>query len=128
MKDDLADALIPVFWARDHIPVLRERLLNWQRRFPYEVVAERDPVQADMDLVIARLRTPLDPLIIGDGSVLFISLSSLAANFVQASALPPPGTRNSHRIGDLSEQSSCLTRILRRRLLNLFVEFHDAAS
>jgi hypothetical protein len=61
-------------------------------------------------------------------SVLFISLSSLAANFVQASALPPPGTPNSHRIGDLSEKSSCLTRILRRRLLNLFVEFHDAAS
>jgi hypothetical protein len=24
--------------------------------------------------------------------------------------------------------ASCLTRILRRRLLNLFVEFHDAAS
>jgi hypothetical protein len=66
MKDDLADALIPVFWARDHIPVLQERLLSWQRRYPYEVVAERDPVQADMDLVIARLRTPLDPLIIGD--------------------------------------------------------------
>jgi hypothetical protein len=35
--------------------------------------------------------------------ILFISLTSLAANFVQASALPPPGTRNSHRIGDLSE-------------------------
>jgi len=32
MKDDLADVLIPVFWARDHIPVLQERLLNWQRR------------------------------------------------------------------------------------------------
>ena len=31
-------------------------------------------------------------------SVLLISLSSLAANFVQASVLPPPGTRNSHRI------------------------------
>jgi hypothetical protein len=30
--------------------------------------------------------------------LLFISLSSLAANFVQASALPPPGTRNSHCI------------------------------
>jgi hypothetical protein len=30
--------------------------------------------------------------------VLFISLSSLAANFVQASVLLPPGTRNSHRI------------------------------
>jgi hypothetical protein len=66
MKDDLANALIPVFWARDHIPLLQERLLNWQRRYPYEVVAERDPVQAGMDLVVARLRTPLDPLIIGD--------------------------------------------------------------
>ena len=33
MKDDLADALIPVFWAGDHIPVLQERLLNWQRRY-----------------------------------------------------------------------------------------------
>ncbi len=42
MKDDLADALIPVFWARNHIPVLQERLLNWQRRYPYEVVAERN--------------------------------------------------------------------------------------
>lgn len=53
---------------------------------------------------------------------------SLVANFVQASALPPPGTRSSLPISDLPEQSSCLTRILRRRLLNLFVEFHDAAS
>jgi len=35
-----------------------------------------------------------------------------------------PGTRNNHRIGDLAEQSSCLTRILQQR----FVEFHDAAS
>ena len=32
MKDDLADAIIPVFWARDHIPVLQERLLNCERR------------------------------------------------------------------------------------------------
>jgi uncharacterized membrane protein len=31
-------------------------------------------------------------------------------------------------IGPTSEQSSCLSRILRRRLLSLFVEFHDAAS
>jgi hypothetical protein len=45
MKDDLADALIPVFWTRDHVPVLQERLLNWQRRYPYEVIAERDPVR-----------------------------------------------------------------------------------
>lgn len=62
------------------------------------------------------------------GQRTLFSLSSLAANLVQASALLQPGTRSSLRIGDLSEQSSCLTRILRRRLLNLFVEFHDAAS
>jgi hypothetical protein len=36
-------------------------------------------------------------------SVLFISPGFLAANSVQAYALPPPGTRNSHRIGELSE-------------------------
>jgi hypothetical protein len=46
--------------------VLQERLLGWQRRYPYEVAAEPDPLQADMQLLVARLRTPLDPLIIVD--------------------------------------------------------------
>lgn len=48
--------------------------------------------------------------------------------FLQASAPPPLETRSSLRISDLSEHAGCLTRILRRRLLNLFVEIHGAAS
>jgi hypothetical protein len=56
--------------------VLQERLLNWQHRYPYELVAERDPVQADTDLMIARLRTPLDPLIIGDVGAIINSVGT----------------------------------------------------
>jgi hypothetical protein len=61
------------------------------------------------------------------GSALFISLSSLAAILVQASALPPSGREAVIALA-IYLQSSCLIRILRRRLLNLFVEFRDAAS
>jgi hypothetical protein len=95
MKDDLADALIPVFWAREHIPVLQERLLKWQGSYSYDLVAERDPVQAGMDLVVARLRTPLDPLIIGDvGAIINSVRTGLDRSFGVGAASEPSGQRN----------------------------------
>jgi len=47
---------------------------------------------------------------------------------VQAYALPQALTQSSLGIDGLFEQSSHVSWILGRRLLNLFVEFHDAAS
>ena len=43
MKADLEDALVPVKWAEAKIPVLQERLLSWQRSYPYKIVCEPAP-------------------------------------------------------------------------------------
>jgi hypothetical protein len=66
MKADLDDALVPVKWAEAQIPILQERLSAWQRTYPYEIVAEPDPDGADRELLVAYLKKPLDPLIVGD--------------------------------------------------------------
>lgn len=78
MKADLEDALVPVKWAEAQIPILQERLLAWQRSYPYEIVAEPDPNQPDRELLIAYLKKPLDPLIIGDvGAIINSSRTGL---------------------------------------------------
>ena len=66
MKDDSLKLSFRSSGLQSTFPVLQERLLGWRRRYPYEVAAEPDPLQADMQLLVARLRTPLDPLIIVD--------------------------------------------------------------
>ena len=66
MRDDLQDALVPVKWAKAQIPILQERLISWQRTRPYELVMEDDPQRPDMELLVAYLKKPIDPLIIGD--------------------------------------------------------------
>jgi hypothetical protein len=66
MKADLEDALVPVTWARAQIPILQERLSAWQRSYPYELTTEPDPQQPDRELLVAYLKKPLDPLIVGD--------------------------------------------------------------
>ena len=66
MKADLADALIPVEWAEAQIPVLQQRLIDWNRSGPYEVIVEPEPQRPDRELLVAYLKKPLDPLIIGD--------------------------------------------------------------
>lgn len=71
MRRDLTDALTPVIWAEAQIPILQQRIAEWQRKDPYEVVAEADPVDSNWELVVAYLRKPLDPVIDGDvGSIM----------------------------------------------------------
>jgi hypothetical protein len=66
MQRDLEDALVPVKWAEAQIPALQQRLINWNRTGPYEVIVEPDPQRPDRELLVARLKKPLDPIIIGD--------------------------------------------------------------
>jgi hypothetical protein len=66
MRDDLEDVLVPVIWAKAQIPIFQDRLLTWQRSYPYEIVAEPDPDHPNRELLTAYLKKPLDPLIIGD--------------------------------------------------------------
>ena len=66
MRDDLLDAKAAADWAVAQIPILENRLKSWQRSRPYETIIELDPDSADKELLVAYLRTPLDPLIQGD--------------------------------------------------------------
>ena len=66
MRADLEDALVPVKWAEAQMPILRQRLIDWQHTNPYKIVAEPDPKRADRELLVAYLENTLDPLIIGD--------------------------------------------------------------
>ena len=66
MKAELEDALVPVKWADAQIPTLQQRLIDWNRSGPYEVIIEPDPQRSDRELLVAYLKKQLDPLIIGD--------------------------------------------------------------
>jgi hypothetical protein len=66
MRDDLLDAKAAVDWAEAQIPILQERLMNWQRERPYEIVPEPDPADKNWEFLVAYLGIPLDPLIHGD--------------------------------------------------------------
>jgi hypothetical protein len=66
MRDDLQDALVPVKWAEAQIPILKQRLIDWNRGGPYKIIVEPEPQQSDRELLVAYLKEPLDPLIIGD--------------------------------------------------------------
>jgi hypothetical protein len=66
MKADLEDALVPVKWAQAQIPTLVQRLIDWNRTGPYEVVVEPYPQRPDREALVAYLKKPLDPVIIGD--------------------------------------------------------------
>lgn len=66
MRSDLRGSWNAVRWADAHIQVLQERFVSWQRGAPYELVMERDLHDADWEFLVAYLRQPLDPLIVGD--------------------------------------------------------------
>ena len=40
MKADLEDALVPVKWAEAQVPILQQRLLEWNRSGPYRIIVE----------------------------------------------------------------------------------------
>jgi hypothetical protein len=91
VKVDLEDALIPVKWAEAQISIVRERLLAWQRSNPYEIVVEPDPWQSDRELVVAYLKKPVDPLIIGDVGAVINSVRT-ALNLMMAAVVARHGT------------------------------------
>ena len=71
MRDDLLEARNALRWAETHIPELQQRFIAWQRLYPYELVMEPDPKDVQWEFMVAYLRAPLDPLIIGDvGAIL----------------------------------------------------------
>jgi hypothetical protein len=74
MKDDLLDALVPVQWAQAQMPVLQDRILAWQRTYPFKIVTEPDPDRGDRELLVAYLEKPLDPLIVGDVGAMINSI------------------------------------------------------
>jgi hypothetical protein len=74
MKDDLLDALVPVKWAQAQMPVLQDRILAWQRTYPFKIVTEPDPDRGDRELLVAYLEKPLDPLIAGDVGAMINSI------------------------------------------------------
>lgn len=74
MRADLADAAAAVDWANAHIPVLQERFVTWQRRGPYELVMEPDPNDTKWEFLVAYLRVPLDPMILGDVGAIINSI------------------------------------------------------
>ena len=53
MRDDLLDAQSAVDWAIEQIPVLKERLMSFERRRPFEIVMELDPQKSDDVLMVA---------------------------------------------------------------------------
>jgi hypothetical protein len=74
MKADLQDALVPVKWAQAQMPILKQRLIDWQRTDPYTVNVEPDPSRSDRQLLVAYLKKPLDPNIIGDVGAMINSI------------------------------------------------------
>ena len=54
MKADLEDALVPVKWAEAQVPILRQRLIEWNRSGPYRIFVEPDPHQSNWELLIAK--------------------------------------------------------------------------
>lgn len=74
MKADLEEALVPVKWAESQIPILQQRLIDWQRSYPYEVITERDALDDNRELLVAYLKKPLDPLIVGDVGAIINSI------------------------------------------------------
>lgn len=73
MKADLEDALVPVKWAKAQIPVFRDRFITWQRSYPYELVMEPDPSDSEWEFIVAYLRKPIDPMMIGDAGAIINS-------------------------------------------------------
>lgn len=74
MRSDLEHALVPVKWAQAQMPILKQRLIDWQRTYPYTIVAEPDPQRPDRELIVAYLEKPLDPLIVGDVGAMINSI------------------------------------------------------
>jgi hypothetical protein len=91
MKADLEDALVPVKWAEAQIPVLRQRLIEWNRSGPYRIFVEPDPQQPNWELLIAKLEEPLDPLIVGDVGAIVNSVRT-ALNLLMAAVVARHGT------------------------------------
>ena len=91
MKADLEDALVPVKWAEAQIPILQQRLIEWNRSGPYRIFVEPDPQQPNWELLIAKLEKPLDPLIIGDVGAVINSVRT-ALNLLIAAVVARHGT------------------------------------
>lgn len=95
MKDDLRDALVPVVWAQVQIPVLKKRLLAWNRSNPFKVIVECDPHQRNRELLVALLEKPLDPLIIGDVGAIINSVRT-GLDLMMAAVVKRHGKLPSH--------------------------------
>lgn len=91
MKADLQDALVPVKWAEAQIPILRQRLIEWNRSGPYRIVVEPDPQQSNWELLVAKLEKPLDPLIVGDAGAIINSVRT-ALNLLITAVIARHGT------------------------------------
>jgi hypothetical protein len=50
MKADLQDALVPVKWAEAQIPILQQRLIEWNRSGPYRIIVEPEPIPTEADI------------------------------------------------------------------------------
>jgi hypothetical protein len=92
MRDDLLDAQAAIKWAEAQVPLFQNAFLEWQRRGPYEIVAERDPDSSDQ-LIVAYQRTLLDPLIVVESGVIVnairTSLDMLAAALSRRNGIEP---------------------------------------
>src|SRR6266478_4126248 len=77
------------------IPVLRERFLSWHRLGPYEMIVEPH-ADSGYEVLIARRRFPLDPLIVGDAGAIINSTRS-ALDLLAAALAARNGVKPSHK-------------------------------
>jgi hypothetical protein len=74
MRDDFRGALASVAWAETQILILQQRIADWHRKDPYEVVVEPDPSDSHWGLIVAYMRRELDPIINGDVGAIINSI------------------------------------------------------
>jgi hypothetical protein len=91
MKADLQDALVPVKWAEAQIPILQQRLIEWNRSGPYRIIVEPEPQQPNWELLVAYLEKPLDALIVGDVGAVINSVRT-ALNLLISAVVARHGT------------------------------------
>jgi hypothetical protein len=92
MRDDLLDAQAAVDWAAAEIPLFQQKITDWNRKRPYDIVAERDS-DTGKNFLIAYSLGPLDPIInAGAGAIINnirAALDLLAASLARRNGVKP---------------------------------------
>lgn len=115
MREDLKDAQAAVDWAIAQIPLMQQSLIDWQRRYPYDIVRKHDP-KAARDVIVAIQRIPF-PLTFNAwvGAIINSLRSSVVASIWSPPLLPSATAKILMQTRIFQFTGACMTSSIRRR-------------